>query len=311
MKPIRPKRLPFEIRVGSGILRKAGALLSPPGGGKRRFLYLCDLPDTDPAPSALLASLEKAGQTVVPLPEGEYPDYPNDVDALLIVGDAGTIGREIRFADDYYPGLPYVLVPTTLEAQFDFAIGDAAGLILCDPSLPVSDADKKRGLVELIRYAVGFDATLFDLLYADFDLGALLRRCLAIRCDLLDAEKTDLFDRLGTVIGLSVGYALGARDPLSDDPFDEADELAIGLAAATRYALKTGYCRKDFLSDLIGLLSYHGLPNSALISDEELIAAIEEYQWADGRNVISLPRRLGECGLVEFDPADLKGLLPN
>lgn len=306
MKPIRPKRLPFEIRVGSGILRKAGALLSPPGGGKRRFLYLCDLPDTDPAPSALLASLEKAGQTVVPLPDGEYPDCPNDVDALLIVGDAGTIGREIRFADDYYPGLPYVLVPTTLEAQFDFAIGDAAGLILCDPSLPVSDADSKRGLVELIRYAVGFDATLFDLLYADFDFGALLRRCLAIRCDLLDAEKTDLFDRLGTVIGLSVGDALGA-----DDPFDEADELAIGLAAATRYALKTGYCRKDFLSDLIGLLSYHGLPNSALISDEELIAAIEEYPWADGRNVISLPRRLGECGLVEFDPADLKGLLPN
>lgn len=306
MKPIRPKRLPFEIRVGSGILRKAGALLSPPGGGKRRFLYLCDLPDTDPAPSALLASLEKAGQTVVPLPEGEYPDCPNDVDALLIVGDAGTIGREIRFANDHYPGLPYVLVPTTLEAQFDFAIGDAAGLILCDPSLPVSDADRKRGLVELIRYAVGFDATLFDLLYADFDLGALLRRCLAIRCDLLDAEKTDLFDRLGTVIGLSVGDALGP-----DDPFDEADELAIGLAAATRYALKTGYCRKDFLSDLIGLLSYHGLPNSALISDEELIAAIEEYPWADGRNVISLPRRLGECGLVEFDPADLKGLLPN
>ena len=306
MKPIRPKRLPFEIRVGSGILRKAGALLSPPGGGKRRFLYLCDLPDTDPAPSALLASLEKAGQTVVPLPEGEYPDYPNDVDALLIVGDAGTIGREIRFADDYYPGLPYVLVPTTLEAQLDFAIGDAAGLILCDPSLPVSVADGKRGLVELIRYAVGFDATLFDLLYADFDFGALLRRCLAIRCDLLDAEKTDLFDRLGTVIGLSVGDALGA-----DDPFDEADELAIGLAAATRYALKTGYCRKDFLSDLIGLLSYHGLPNSALISDEELIAAIEEYPWADGRNVISLPRRLGECGLVAFDPADLKGLLPN
>lgn len=308
MKPIKPKKLPCEIFVEYGILKKAGSLLSPPGGGARRFLWLCDLPDTDPAPSALLKSLAKAGQTIVRLPDEEIPDRPTDVDALLIVGDAGTICREIRFADDYYPGLPYALVPTTFEAQLGFAFGEAPGLILCDPSLPVSDADNKRGLIDLIRYAVGFDRSLFDLLYTDFDRAAVIRRCLSIRFDLLDAGKTDLYDRLGAPLGDAVKRALANA---GSNDLDDADALAIGLAAATRYALKTGYCRKDFLSDLIGLLSYHGLPNSALISDEELIAAIEEYPWADGRNVISLPRRLGECGLVEFDPADLKRLLPN
>ena len=68
MKPIRPKTLPCEILVERGILKKAGALLSPPKGGSRRFLWLCDLPDTDPAPSVLLASLERAGHTVVRIP---------------------------------------------------------------------------------------------------------------------------------------------------------------------------------------------------------------------------------------------------
>ena len=311
MKPIKPKSLPLEIRVECGILKKAGSLLAPPGGGARRFLYLCDLPDTDPAPSVLLPSLAKAGQTVVRLPDEEYPDYPTDVDALLITGDAGKIGSAIRFADDHYPGLPYALVPTTFEAQLGFAFGEAPGLILCDPSLPVSDADNKCGLIDLIRYAVGFDRLLFDLLYTDFDRASVIRRCLSIRFDLLDAGKTDLYDRLGVPFGLEIANALREKSPDSDEDIDDADAYAIGLAMATRYALKTGFCRQDFLSDLVGLLSYHGLPNSALLSDEELLAAFLRHPWADGKPTLSLPRRLGECGLVEFDPADLKGLLPN
>lgn len=307
MKPIAPKTLPCEIRVERGILKKAGALLSPPGGGTRRFLWLSDLPDTDPAPSRLLASLAKAGQTVVRTPDDkEHPVCPADVDAILAVGDAATLGNAALFAEGYYPDLPCVLVPTTPEAQLGFPFLSSPELVLCDPSLPVTDADRKRGIAELIRYAVGFDASLFDLLYTDFDFGALIRRCLAIRCDLYDAKKTDLFARLGTVIGLSVGEALSSRDPL-----DSADEIAIGLAAATRYALRIGFCRRDFLSELVGLLTYHGLPHSALVPDEELIAAIKDPPSADGENVLSLPRRLGECGLVPFDPDDLTGLLPD
>ena len=311
MKPIKPKKLPCEIFVEYGILKKAGSLLSPPGGGARRFLWLCDLPDTDPAPSALLKSLAKAGQTIVRLPDEEIPDYPTDVDALLITGDAGKIGSAIPFADDYYPGLPYALVPTTFEAQLEFAFGEAPGLILCDPSLPVSDADEKRGLVDLIRYAVGFDRLLFDLLYTDFDRAAVIRRCLSIRFDLLDAGKTALLDRLGTSFGWAVRAALLEKDP-DNDEIDLADTYAIGLAAATRYALKTGFCRQDFLSDLVGLLSYRGLPNSALVSDEELRASFLALPWEDvGKATVSLPRRLGECGLVTVDPADLVGLLPS
>ena len=309
MKPFGPKRLPLEIRVESGLLHKAGALLSPPGGGSRRFLYVCDLPDTDPAPSALLASLEKAGQTVVRLPDGEYPDYPSDVDALLIVGDAGKIGGAIAaIADDYYPGLPYVLVPTTFAAQLGFAFGEGPGLVLCDPSLPVTDADNKRGLIDLIRYAVGFDRLLFDLLYTDFDRASVIRRCLAVRCDLLDAGKTDLYDRLGAPLGDAVKRALANA---GSNDLDDADALAIGLVTATRHALKTGFCRQDFLSDLVGLLSYRGLPNSALISDAELIAAAKEIAREDGSLPLSLSRRLGECGLVTVSPNDLVGLLPS
>ena len=309
MKPIAPKTLPARIVVERGVLRKAGALLSPSGGGSRRFLLLSDLPDADPAPSTLFASLAKAGHTVVRTPS-ELP-CPADVDAILAVGDEGELCAAARFAEERYPGLPCALVPTTLEAQLSFPFLSSPALVLCDPSLPATGADRKRATVELLRYAVGFDASLFDLLYTDFDVGALIRRCLTIRCDLYDAKKTDLLARLGTVIGLSVGEALADRDPGSEDALDDADKIAIGLAAATRYALKTGYCRRDFLSELVGLLTYHGLPHSALVSDGELIAAVKEHPWADGKNLLSLPRRLGECGLVPFDPDSLTGLLPD
>ena len=309
MKPIRLKNPPCEIIVERGILKKAGSLLAPPGGGPRRFLWLCSLPDTDPAPSALLASLARAGHTVVRIPDEEYPVYPADVDAIIAVGDDAALGADVLLANDRYPGAPTVLVPTTFYAQLAFPFGDAAGLVLCDPSLPVRDADVRRGIVELIRYAVGFDRTIFDLLYTDFDRGALIRRCLSIRCDLLAADKTDLFDRLGAPIGLAVSAALEKRD---GSDFDQADALAIGLAAATRYALRIGYCRRDFLSDLVGLLTYHGLPHSALVTDRELISSFADASWADGRtNLLSLPRRLGECGLREVDPETLTGLLPS
>lgn len=310
MKPIAPKTLPARIVVERGILYKAGALLSPSGGGSRRFLLLSDLPDADPAPSTLFASLAKAGHTIVRTPS-ELP-YPADVDAILAVGDAKSLGDAARLIEERRPGLPCALVPTTLEAQLSFPFLSSPALVLCDPSLPATDADRKRATVEFLRYAVGFDASLFDLLYTDFDVGALIRRCLTIRCDLYDAKKTDLLARLGTVIGLSVGEALADRDPGSaEDALDDADKIAIGLAAATRYALKTGYCRRDFLSELVGLLTYHGLPHSALVADGELIAAVKEHPWADGKNLLSLPRRLGECGLVPFDPDSLTGLLPN
>ena len=305
MKPIRPKTLPCEIIVERGILQKAGALLSPRKGGSRRFLWLCDLPDTDPAPSVLLPSLAKAGQTVVRVQDEDSPRYPEDFDAILAVGDEGKLGAALC-SDD----VPYVLVPTTFHAQLDFPFGDAAGLVLCDPSLPVCEADFRRGIVDLLCYAVGFDRSLFDLLYTDFDRGALIRRCLSIRCDLLDAGKTDLFDRLGAPLGLAIRDALLAKNP--DEDVDEADAMAIGLAAATRYALKTGFCRQDFLSDLVGLLSYRGLPNSALVSDEELRASFLALPWEDGgKATVSLPRRLGECGLVTINPTDLTGLLPS
>ena len=310
MKPIRPKTLPCEILVERGILRKAGALLAPQKGGSRRVLWMCDLPDTDPAPSVVLASLRKAGHTVVRIPDEEH--YPSDVDAIVIVGNDGEIGRDIYYADNGYPDTPYVLVPTTFFAQLDFAFGDAPGLVLCDPSLPVSEADFRRGLVDLIRYAVGFDRSMFDLLYTDFDRGALIRRCLSIRCDLFDADKTDLFYRLGAPLGLAIYDVLFEKDPDDDEDVDEADAMAIGLAAATRYALKTGYCRRDFLSDLVGLLTYRGLPHSALVSDEELRASFLALPWEDGgKATVSLPRRLGECGLVTVNPGDLVGLLPS
>lgn len=301
MKPIRLERPPCEIRVERGLLSKAGVLLSPPDGGSRRFLWICDLPDADPAPSLLLASLARAGHAVV-----RASDAPDGVDAILAVGDAGTLGAAIRFADERGPGLPCALIPTTFRAQLDFPLGRGVALVLCDPSLPVSESDRRRGVVELLRYAVGFDRSLFDLLYTDFDRAALIIRCLSIRRDLIAAGKTDLFYRLGAPIGLAISDVL--NEP--DGAFDEADALSVGLAAATRYALKAGCCRQDFLSDLVGLLTYHGLPNSALITDEELLAALDADRQAGGGITLSLPRRLGECELCEVKTESLTGLFP-
>ena len=298
MKPIRlTSPAPCEIFVERGVLKKAGALLSPPNGSARRFLWLCRLPDSAPAPSSLLASLTRAGHTVVRMQD----DAPTPVaDAILAVGDEGELGAALVFAEGR--DLPVALVPTTFPAQLTFPFDERVGIVLCDPDLPPeSEVDERRGIAELIRYAVGFDRTAFDLLYTDFDRAVLIRRYLTVRADLFAADKTELLYRLGMPIGLAVAEATEWQD------FDVADALAIGLAASTRYALKTGFCRQDFLSDLVGLLTYRGLPHSALLSDADLCAALKK----EGATThLSLPRRMGECGLLDVDPEALTGLLP-
>lgn len=146
-----PRRLPvklssgdYEVVIGEGLLRRAGALLAPVLAQKRAVVVT----DETVAPlhlPALLAGLAEtaveARQIVVPAGEASktIETWAGIVDRLLeerverrttvIALGGGVVGDLAGFAAaTTLRGLPFVQVPTTLLAQVDSSVGGKTGV---------------------------------------------------------------------------------------------------------------------------------------------------------------------------------------
>jgi 3-dehydroquinate synthase len=189
----------YPVHVGSGNLRRAGALLTEAGlHGKVAVV-------TNPTVAQLYldtlhAALSGAGFEVVPVlvPDGE--EHKNlkslaviydrlvaerlDRRASVVALGGGVIGDLAGFAAaTYLRGVPYVQVPTTLLAQVDSSVGGKTGvnhregknligafyqpkLVLIDVGLlsSLSRRELIAGVAEIIKYGIIEDPALFGLL---------------------------------------------------------------------------------------------------------------------------------------------------
>jgi 3-dehydroquinate synthase len=189
----------YPVHVGSGILRRAGELLTEAGlHGKVAIV-------TNPTVAQLYldtlhTALSAVAFEVVPvlIPDGE--EHKN-LKSLAIVYDrliaerldrhccvvalgGGVIGDLAGFAAaSYLRGVPYVQVPTTLLAQVDSSVGGKTGinhrdgknligafyqpkLVLIDVAL-LSTLPRRElvaGIAEIIKYGIIEDPALFSLL---------------------------------------------------------------------------------------------------------------------------------------------------
>jgi shikimate kinase/3-dehydroquinate synthase len=134
----------YDVLVGEGLLRRAGALLAPVLPQKRAIIVT----DETVAPlhlPALLAGLAETGIEArhITVPAGEasksIETYAGIVDALLaerverrtavIALGGGVVGDLAGFAAaTTLRGLPFVQVPTTLLSQVDSSVGGKTGV---------------------------------------------------------------------------------------------------------------------------------------------------------------------------------------
>jgi len=190
------KENPYEILVGSGILKDLGAVLKPLRLGRDAFIV------TNPIirryhGRQISAALKAHGFSVsfIEVKSGEKSKSARTafqvisrVAALslrkapfIVAFGGGVVGDLAGFvAAVYKRGIPFVQVPTTLLAQADSAIGGKVAVDLpvgknlvgafYQPSLVVSDVnvlstlDKRQirnGLAEIVKYGVIADKFLF------------------------------------------------------------------------------------------------------------------------------------------------------
>jgi 3-dehydroquinate synthase len=193
------------------------------------------------------------------------------------VCDAATLA-----AATYMRGLPYALVPTTLIAQADAAIGGKGGAdfegvknlvgtfyhpaaVVVDPGL-LRTLDRRHigyGMAEIIKVAVIHDRGLLDLVESGAarsldGLDAVIRQ--AIRCK-LELLASDPFERDSLARALNFGHCVGhAAEAASGFTIHHGEAVAVGIATAAAIGVGLGHCGVAAMERIARVLDSNGLP---------------------------------------------------
>ena len=189
----------YEVRIGQGLLQRAGAEIAPLLRRKRVAIVTDETVAAQhlPAFQAALAA-EGIASTALSLPPGEqtkgWPQFSRTVDWLLeqkverrdvvVALGGGVIGDLVGFAAAVLRrGVRFVQVPTTLLSQVDSSVGGKTGInsvhgknligAFHQPVLVLADIDVLdtlpprdflAGYGEVVKYGLLGDAAFFDWL---------------------------------------------------------------------------------------------------------------------------------------------------
>lgn len=243
---------------------------------------------------------------------------------LLGVG-GGVVCDLVGFvASTYMRGVRFGLVPTTLLAQVDAAIGGKCGVnmggyknmvgafapadfVLCDARLLSSlpDREFRAGVAEMIKAAVIGDERLFELLETN-DVTSLrkqsevleeaMRRSVAVKCDIVARDPYEKGERRLLNFGHTWAHAI---ESLSAD-YTHGEAVAVGMVYATREALRKGMIAPDAAERIVAVVERYGLPTAVALSDEALWEAMtHDKKSADGHIHLVLPVCIGKVELVK------------
>jgi shikimate kinase / 3-dehydroquinate synthase len=256
----------------------------------------------------------------------------------LIVGVGGEVVCDIAgfLASTYNRGMPLALVPTSLAAQADAAVGGKASLnlpqgrnllgtvhqpvaVICDVTgvTPGRGQEFRAGLAEAVKHALISGCDLVSLLDAEADallagvpdtLARLVTRSVQVKADIVGRDERERGDRLHLNYGHTFGHAI--EQVAGPDVADDGDATALGMMAAAYLARRLGRLSDDVVDLHRRLLTGLGLPVSGRFAVAQLREAwLRDKKYRDGARFVVL-NGLGrpEAG-VPADEATLEAAL--
>jgi len=300
----------------------------------------------------VLASLRNADvrPVVVEIPDGEEHKnlawaavlYDRLLDAgvergwPVIALGGGVVGDLVGFvAATLLRGLPTVLLPTTLLAQVDAAIGGKTGVnhvlgknligAFHQPVLVLADVGVLRtlprrefvaGLAEVVKYGTIGDPALFRHLEANLDgvlhlggeaLVPVVRACVRQKAAIVVAdEREERGDRAVLNFGHTVGHAVETLTGYRE--FLHGEAVAIGMVAAARVSRALGRCDAAAVARLEQLLKSAGLPTEipgGLAPSALALAMQRDKKVAGGRVRFVCLEEIGRTAFVELSTQDI------
>jgi 3-dehydroquinate synthase len=196
--PVEPR--PYRVRIGDGLLERAGSELRRLFGRRPPRCFVLTVPPARRWARVVSGSLRRAGMehAVLAMADGERAKALSAVESLaerlvragadrnsvLLAVGGGVTGDVTGFlASIYMRGIDYVQVPTTFLAQVDAAIGGKTGvnlaagknllgtfhqprLVLADPEVltTLPERDYRAGLFEALKCGIIRDRRIFEFM---------------------------------------------------------------------------------------------------------------------------------------------------
>jgi 3-dehydroquinate synthase len=241
---------------------------------------------------------------------------------VLAVGGGTVCDIATLAAATYMRGLPYVLVPTTLIAQADAAIGGKGGAdfegvknlvgtfyhpaaVILDPALlaTLGEQHVSHGLAEIIKVAVISDRVLFGMLeeaaaITPALLGEAIRRAVSGKLGLLAADP---LERGSLARALNYGHTLGhAVEAASGFTIHHGAAVAMGMATAAAIGTVSGHCDVTDLERIARLLARFRLPVAipAPLRSGAWEAAGDIRRVRNGQLNLVVPAGIGACAII-------------
>jgi 3-dehydroquinate synthase len=254
----------------------------------------------------------------------------------------GVIGDLAGFvAATYARGLPLLMVPTTLLAMVDSAVGGKVGVnhprakningafhqpvgvwIDTEALSTLPPREVRCGLAEVIKYGVILDPHFFAFLEENADAiesgdPSAMRHLVAQSCRLkADVVSKDEREETGLRAILNFGHTIGhAVEAVAGygSSIQHGEAVAIGMAAEARLAERLGWIGPETTARLISLIGRFGLPTTvpSALDDDALIDAMgRDKKNQRGQTRFILPRGLGRVELTgEPSEVDVRHVL--
>lgn len=292
----------YYVHVGRQLLDLAGTLLPDSADIEQAVLVESDR-DTAAA-DRVAASIAARGISVtrVAIPDTEtaktfdtaqrVAGHLADValhtnDLVVAVGGEPVCDLAGFVAATFNRGTRLALVPTTLAAQADSAIGGKNAVnmpqgrnlvgAIHQPTVVIADISTscenvehgfRAGLAEIAKHALISRSDLLEVLdgladdacEADVDaVHQLVTRSVEIKADIVSRDERATGERIVLNYGHTFGHAI---DLVSGQPEDQGEAVALGMMAAAHLARRQGRIDDDVVDRHRRLLSTLGLPTS-------------------------------------------------
>lgn len=223
-------------------------------------------------------------------------------------------------------GVPFVQVPTTLEADVDAAVGGktavnhAAGknligafhqprMVLIDTGTlaTLDERDHRAGLAESVKHGIIRDAEFFtwheDRARAILDrdeavLGELIERNCRIKAEVVAADEREAGLRAILNFGHTIGHAIESDQAYA---LRHGECVALGMVAATEIAVARGMLARRDADRITVLLKKMGLATRLRQpADPEVLTALmqKDKKVQSGKIRFVLPTGIGEVVTV-------------